>query len=85
MCIASGLGLEIDESKLDDPFGESPGRYLIEIDTQAQSRIQSALAAAGVDLQILGRVTSSATLELGASGSVLIDELIKAWRGTLDW
>ena len=95
MCIASGLGVEIDADKIGDPFAESPGRYLLEIDPQAESFIQPALASAGVDLVLLGRVTNiPAALEVGrlapnrsrqVLAHVFVEDLIKAWRGTLDW
>jgi phosphoribosylformylglycinamidine synthase len=95
MCIASGLGLELDADKLGDPFIESPGRYLIEIDPQAESFIRPALETAGMDLHIIGKVTTvPAALEIGrltpsrsrqVEAQVFVDDLIKAWRGTLDW
>jgi phosphoribosylformylglycinamidine synthase len=95
MCIASGLGVEIDADALGDLFAESPGRYLLEIDPQAESFIKPALASAGVDLLILGRVTSvPAALDLGrlspnrsrqVLAHVFVEDLTKAWRGTLDW
>jgi phosphoribosylformylglycinamidine synthase len=95
MCIASGFGLTLDADALGDPFAESPGRYLIEIDPQAETVIKPALASAGVDFLILGRVTNvPAALDVGrltanrsreSLAHVFVDDLTKAWRGTLDW
>jgi phosphoribosylformylglycinamidine synthase len=95
MCIASGFGLELDATKIDDPFGETPGRYLIEIDPQGESEISSALNSAGADVIVMGKVTAvPATLEVGSITSnrtrkvdlhLFVDEMTKAWRGTLDW
>ena len=66
MCIASGLGLSLEADKIDDPFGESPGRYLVEIDAQGEDTLRSTLARAGVELIVLGKVTAlPAALEIG--------------------
>jgi phosphoribosylformylglycinamidine synthase len=95
MCIASGLGLELDSTRIDDPFGETPGRYLIEIDPQGETAISSALGTAGAELVVLGKVTTApAALEVGSitpnrtrkvEMHAFVDEMTKAWRGTLDW
>jgi phosphoribosylformylglycinamidine (FGAM) synthase-like enzyme len=95
MCIASGLGIEIDSKKLGDPFEESPGRYLIEIDAQGEDTIRSALQHVGASLDVLGKVTSiPAALDVGrltanrtrqVDAHIFVEELTKAWRGTLDW
>jgi phosphoribosylformylglycinamidine synthase len=95
MCIASGLGLEMDSDKLDDPFIESPGRYLIEIDAQGEGTIRSSLQHYGAAVDVIGKVTAvPAALEVGrrtpnrtrqVDAHIFVDELTKAWRGTLDW
>jgi phosphoribosylformylglycinamidine synthase len=94
MCIASGFGMEVDAEKVDDPFGETPGRYLIEMDAMAQGDVERVLGAAGVELKILGRVTAGAgALDIGrltggsrkVEGHLFLEEMRKAWRGTLDW
>jgi phosphoribosylformylglycinamidine synthase len=91
MCIASGLGLVVGTEQFltADAFGESPGRYLVEL---AEGRQSADLAshvgdvAVVVDVgltQHLRKLTVTTArervLEVG------IEELTGAWRGTLDW
>jgi phosphoribosylformylglycinamidine synthase len=97
MCVASGLGLSLerDGGGAEAYFGEGPGRYLIEIDRQGTGVVAAFFKSRGVELRELGGVTASGVLEVGyldpATRSrkydchVFVDELTKAWRGTLDW
>jgi phosphoribosylformylglycinamidine synthase len=87
MCIASGLGLIVGQEHFD--FTERPGRYLIEL-TDVEQREALAADFAGVAetidfglVQHLRKLTVTSTkervLEIG------LDEMTRAWRGTLDW
>jgi phosphoribosylformylglycinamidine synthase len=77
MCIASGLGLNIRQGMLEESFEEVAGRYLVEV--------------AGVEdlRKIVGEVAEVTELgvvqEIKQMAGVNIEEMTKAWRGTLDW
>jgi phosphoribosylformylglycinamidine synthase len=86
MAIASGLGVALRPDALgDDPFAESVGRYVVEVSLDSQAAVLEHFAAAGMTITPLGKVTSDATLTTGDALNVSVDELTKAWRGTLDW
>jgi phosphoribosylformylglycinamidine synthase subunit PurSL len=76
MCIASGYGLNLNPEVLDrsDLFIERPGRYLIEL-------------PAGIDPSAIANATLIGTVQNNPqfAGSITIEELTLAWRGTLDW
>ncbi len=90
MAIASGLGLTIDAAWIQSPdtWAEVPGRYLVELcgDTHVDT-----LAAAfpTADVAAMGIVQPTKTLALTTNDQpslqIPLDELTKAWRGTLDW
>ena len=88
MCIGSGLGLLLEP---DDRgfFDEPRGQYLVEFD--GEDRDLAALERAAGDalvLHRLGSITQSPelVLHLDQEGvQVSVDELTRAWRGTLDW
>jgi phosphoribosylformylglycinamidine synthase len=94
MCIASGFGLDLDAS-LDDAFVERNASYLLEIHAQGVDAVEAALRKQGVEFHRLGRVQAMpAALEVGSLTlqrskktelHVFVDELTRAWRGTLDW
>jgi len=84
MCIASGLGLSMQDDSPETIFAETNGRYLIEVAPQSLPAIQVVFAKAGVDLRQIGTVSATPTLEIGRD-RIGIDEMTKAWRGTLDW
>jgi phosphoribosylformylglycinamidine (FGAM) synthase-like enzyme len=91
MSLAGGLGVELQRPS-DDPFAERNGAYVIEIDPQGQSQVE-ALFASVADVRVLGRVTATESLEVGITenhsrkidANVWIEEMRKAWLGTLDW
>ncbi len=86
MCIASGLGLKISEGLFAQvhAFAELPGRYLIELtDASRFSAVESRFAAVA-DVRDAGTVDASARLTVG-SHALSVEEMTKAWRGTLDW
>jgi phosphoribosylformylglycinamidine synthase len=89
MCIASGLGLELDLRVL--PFGafdEVVGAYLVELnatDAATPKDLQTADTAI-----VLGQVSEESSLSDGGldvadQWKIGVDQLTAAWRGTLDW
>lgn len=94
MCIASGLGLKLESMSAEELFAEGNARYLVEVHAQGLDALEAMLKRANVGLTKLGRVTPDATLEVSSLAEnrsekidcrVEIDELTRAWRGTLDW
>jgi phosphoribosylformylglycinamidine synthase II len=95
MAIAAGLGLTL--KSLDDSeawFTESNGRYLLETDFAAADAIRALCERRGIEFRELGRVDALPILQIAREGPnrstlldchVGVDELTKAWRGTLDW
>jgi phosphoribosylformylglycinamidine synthase len=85
MCIGSGLGLSVSAKlEADAWFAEAPGQYLVEVHPANQLRVQSLFAKHGVTSELFGEVVGDAKLTVGGV-SLSIDEMVKAWRGTLDW
>jgi phosphoribosylformylglycinamidine synthase len=95
MCIASGLGAKL---KADDDaaayFAEGPGRYVIETDYAGLPAIRRACEAAGMRVRELGRTSADPVLQVSRASPekgesfelhAFVDDLTKAWRGTLDW
>jgi phosphoribosylformylglycinamidine synthase len=74
MCIASGLGVNV--RLIDAPFAESIGCYLVEA--------HDGLSLENSRIESLGKVTREPLLQVQES-RISVDELTRAWRGTLDW
>jgi phosphoribosylformylglycinamidine synthase len=75
MCIASGLGIDVKE--MEGAFEETAGRYLVEVKSVDElKRIVGDVA----EVRELGVVQGVKKM-----GEVGIEEMTKAWRGTLDW
>jgi phosphoribosylformylglycinamidine synthase len=90
MAIASGLGAAVRFDDGDDaPFAESVGRYVVEIGADSFAAALEHFESAGVALKPLGHVVQKQHLVLSKTKEIVfdvgIDELTKAWRGTLDW
>ncbi|WP_428939046.1 phosphoribosylformylglycinamidine synthase subunit PurS [Fontivita pretiosa] len=94
MCIASGLGLRLNSAPADELFAEGNGRYLVEVNPTGIQALRELAAAHGAALVELGSVREQPVLEMSPSAPdrpsqvdlhVSVDELSKAWRGTLDW
>ena len=94
MCIASGLGLSLDGLQPDQAFVTGNAMYLIEVHAQGVDQVAQLMKAHGVSFSRLGRVNPDSRLEMWRPTSarsqkfdlhVGIDELTRAWRGTLDW
>jgi phosphoribosylformylglycinamidine synthase len=87
MCIASGLGLIVGNDTM--TFDETPGQYLIELaDIEQHHLVREGFdgVADVIDfglVQHFGKLTITTqkerVIEIG------IDEMTRAWRGTLDW
>ena len=89
MCIASGFGLAVHPGVYDsrDAFVEMPGRYLIELRTGSVDAV-SKLFASHADVVDFGVVQKMPEMSGGTTQAmkpVSVDELTRAWRGTLDW
>jgi phosphoribosylformylglycinamidine synthase len=94
MCIGSGLGLALEGGDPADMFDESPGRYLVEVHALGLESFQALLASAGASMRVLGSVNAAPILQVGRlmpdrstryDLHVSVDDLTRAWRGTLDW
>jgi selenophosphate synthetase-related protein len=94
MCIGSGLGASLDASKLSELFVEGNGRYVIEVPAQGVEQLQSIMNRHGAAAEVIGRVSATPRLDVSCSTpsrstryelDVGVDELTRAWRGTLDW
>lgn len=93
MAIGGGLGVELDPlqapadgemSEAAELFGESPGRYLLEVDRADLPRIDALLG--DLPWAIVGEVLSTPEVRISRGGPRLpIADLHAAWHGTLDW
>ncbi len=91
MCIASGLGLITGAEVMfsEDAFLERPGQYLVELkDESDASALEPDFAPfAGIThvglTQHFGKLTITTHRERALE--ISLEDLTKAWRGTLDW
>jgi phosphoribosylformylglycinamidine synthase subunit PurSL len=87
MCIAAQTGATIDLPALDEPFGEAPGRYLVELAGPARADDLARVLFDAVDVRHVGAVGGD-VLRLRIANEIVeidVDEMTTAWRGTLDW
>jgi phosphoribosylformylglycinamidine synthase len=71
-------------------FHEAPTRYVLEVAIADVQRVTAAADKAGLACEQVGTLNAAANPALSwrvgdGSLSVPVDELLKAWRGTLDW
>ena len=94
MCIASGLGADLQSDEIDEWFTESVGQYVIEVEALAQSDVEQLLNEREIRAKEIGRTTAYPRLEIGhllanrskkIDAQIFVDEMTRAWRGTLDW
>lgn len=88
MAIGSGLGIEIRPSKsLSETglFTEHSAGYLLEIDNARLSDVAPLASKVDAACERVGTVTREAVVSVEGGLSVSLDELTRAWRGTLDW
>ena len=94
MCIASGFGADIASADPELLFAETVGRYVVEADFAAAEQLEKLINAAGAQVHEIGRVSADPRLEVArllenrstkVDAQIFLDEMTKAWRGTLDW
>ncbi|MDB5331779.1 MAG: purL, partial [Phycisphaerales bacterium] len=94
MCIASGLGADVEPADADSLFAEVVGQYVIEVEALAQDDVTSAITGLGGVVRELGRTSPDPRLQIARLQSdrsqtmdlhVFVEDMTKAWRGTLDW
>jgi phosphoribosylformylglycinamidine synthase len=91
MCIASGMGLIVGAELMmsEAAFAESSGRYLVELrNIEDVQEIRSELAkyAELIEFGLVQHLRKlTITSEKERVMEISIDELTRAWRGTLDW
>ena len=68
-------------------FSEGPSRYVLEVTSYAVGDMQTLAAEAGLGgVSVLGTLNSSGKLTWKAAGLELeVEELVRAWRGSLDF
>jgi phosphoribosylformylglycinamidine (FGAM) synthase-like enzyme len=88
MCIASNLGLNL---KLQEPlfFRETPGCYLVEFAPEKLEELTDLFGSLRVSFELCGEVTQEPRMIVSNFRQTVCDasveEMTKAWRGTLDW
>ncbi len=88
MAIGSGLGVELRASTRMKELGwftEHSAGYLLEIEQGRAGEIAPLVSKSDAVYERIGTVTEEALLIVDGEVSVDIDEMTKAWRGTLDW
>jgi phosphoribosylformylglycinamidine synthase subunit PurSL len=92
MCIGSGLGMAVlvhDAKDAADVFGEAPGRYLVEVGRTQFAEALKYFESQDVSFKPYGRVLANPHLVVSEANAIVadvsVDEMTKAWRGTLDW
>ena len=90
MCIASGLGLAIEGlALLDDPFGEGPGGYLLEMNDWHWMHMLADWLKGVAEVSVVGKVIQQPQLQIARDKRIVesasVQQLTDAWRGTLDW
>jgi phosphoribosylformylglycinamidine synthase subunit PurSL len=83
MCIASGLGLDCTGDMLDER--ERIGAYLVEIQDESAAEAQIGKRSDILRATKCGRVTTHPRLRFDAQTSFPVEDLARAWRGSLDW
>ena len=95
MCIASGFGANVEAQRAEQScFGESIGSYLVETHAIGVDALRSLIERAGGRCTTLGRTSAQPVLEISrltpqrtqkVELHAFVEDLTKAWRGTLDW
>ena len=76
------IGAELTVGGIAELFGESPSRYLLEIPATSLDAVRRSLG--DIPSATIGRLNDSGTLRF-CGEQVLVDDLARAWLGTLDW
>jgi phosphoribosylformylglycinamidine synthase len=95
MCIGSGLGAKLNaEADTPNYFAEGNARYVVELHAMGVDAVRAILKPAGATLREIGRTTAEPILQISRltperseafECHAFVDDLTKAWRGTLDW
>jgi phosphoribosylformylglycinamidine synthase len=94
MCIASGFGLSLESMPADQLFAERLATYLTEVHAQATDVLRTMMKQHDVSFQLLGRTKADPIVQVSrvmpdhsrqVDCHVFVEDLTKAWRGTLDW
>ncbi len=91
MCIGSNLGLAVPVRGANSPalFAEFPGRYLVEVTKDRFQQATEFFAGHPVSFEAFGRVLADPKLVVSeptrVAAEVSVEEMTRAWRGTLDW
>lgn len=75
------LGAKVDVSGVAACFGEGPSRYVLEVEAGMVGAVKKAL---GVECAVIGAVDGSGEMSVGGE-RVGVEEMARAWMGTLDW
>lgn len=85
----SSLGLRIEHTDAAPhafAFSEAPSRYIVEVEPSHAALVSERATRAGARALRLGTLDESGALAWPANGlSVSVEDLVLAWRGTLDW
>jgi phosphoribosylformylglycinamidine synthase len=94
MCIASGFGVDLASADRESLFAENVGEYIIEVEALAAGDIEQLMKSRGVNIREIGKTSANPRLEISRlmpnrsqdiDAHVFVDEMTRAWRGTLDW
>ena len=90
MAFAGGIGLSLDFDVLPGTsdfdcaaFGETPGRYLLEVHPDRMDAVHEQLG--DVPMTRIGTFNESRTLDLAGRCAWSLDDLRAAWLGTINW
>ena len=87
--IGADVSLHGDVPDAVDLFGEAPSRYLLEIDERSFKTVRSVAKAHGVSCWSPGVLTDDGRLTITAESDTTtvwpVEDLARAWLGTLDW
>ncbi len=78
-----GASLTMIDRSVAASFGESPCRYVIEISPADVDRVRAMLG--NVPCQTIGAIDATGVLKLAGEPNINVEDLAKAWLGTLNW
>jgi phosphoribosylformylglycinamidine synthase len=81
MAIASGLGARLEDAESGVMFAEGNAKYVI----QANGDAEAFLRSTGVLVRSIGQMDAKSNRLVIGRTQIGVDELTRAWRGTLDW
>ena len=85
MCVASGLGADVQPTAAMDFFDEPVGAYVVEVTAAEREPFMAALASGGAQTTPIGQTSPLPRLKIAGQGEASVEEMTAAWRGTLDW